>query len=269
MRTGCDAICRLSAAECSATAWRTALSGMLGTFGVTLSNANAGLVAATGVASRSIAFAIAGLFALLALQPRLLGILTLMPRPVMAATMLFIASFIMISGIQIITMRVLDGRRTLVIGMGLTTFFGATVYHTAFSGAPQWAQPIIEHFGSGDPGHTPRPCIPHRHCKKRVTMTINPRLPPAVGLHLIEQNHSAGTRSRDITNRIEFAVQQALEAIVAYCDAKGPIVIELSFDEFVITADITYDGAPNAFSRRPTEQRAIAEKLRRRLSAAR
>ena len=55
---------------------------------------------------------------MLALQPRLLGMLTLMPKPVMVAAMLFTAAFIMIGGIQIITTRVLDSRRTLVIGMG-------------------------------------------------------------------------------------------------------------------------------------------------------
>ena len=121
----------------------TAISGALGTYGLTLSNANAGLVAATGVASRIIAFAIAGILAVIALQPRLLGILTLMPKPVMAAAMLFTAAFIMISGMQIISTRVLDGRRTLVIGMGLATFFGVTVHPSAFAGAPQWAQPIV------------------------------------------------------------------------------------------------------------------------------
>lgn len=239
----------------------TTLSGMLGTFGVTLSNANAGLVAATGVASRSIAFAIAGLFALLALQPRLLGILTLMPRPVMAAAMLFIASFIMISGIQIITMRVLDGRRTLVIGMGLTTFFGATVYHTAFSGAPQWAQPVVA---------TPLVLatlvalglnlIFRIGIKKRVTMTIDSSAPALREVTaFIERSAGTWGARRDITNRIEFAVQQALEAIVAYCGAKGPIAIELSFDEFVITADITYDGAPMLFPDTPPSKEQLLD----------
>ena len=52
----------------------TAVSGVLGTYGLTLSNSNAGLVAATGVASRTIAFAVAAIFAIVALQPRLLGI---------------------------------------------------------------------------------------------------------------------------------------------------------------------------------------------------
>ena len=72
------------------------VSGLLGTYGLTISTANVGLVAATGVASRVIAFAVAALLVLVALQPALIGILTIMPRPVMAAALLFTAVFIMI-----------------------------------------------------------------------------------------------------------------------------------------------------------------------------
>ena len=239
----------------------TTLSGALGTYGVTVSNANAGLVAATGVASRSIAFSIAALFALMAVQPRLLGILTLMPRPVMAAAMLFIAAFIMISGLQIITLRVLDGRRTLVIGMGLTTFFGATVYQTAFSGAPQWAQPVVT---------TPLVLatlvalslnlVFRIGIKKRVTMTIDSSTPALREVTaFIERSAGTWGARRDITNRVEFAVQQTLEAIIAYCAAKGPITIELSFDEFVISADIEYSGAPMEFSAQPPSKEQLLD----------
>jgi NCS2 family nucleobase:cation symporter-2 len=239
----------------------TTISGALGTYGVTVSNANAGLVAATGVASRSIAFSIAALFALMAVQPRLLGVLTLMPRPVMAAAMLFIAAFIMISGIQIITMRVLDGRRTLVIGMGLTAFFAATVYHTAFSDAPQWAQPIVA---------TPLVLatlvalslnlVFRIGIKKRVTMTIDSSAPALREVTaFIERSAGTWGARRDITNRVEFAVQQTLEAIVAYCAAKGPITFHLSFDEFVINAEIMYDGAPMEFPTEPPSKEQLLE----------
>ena len=61
----------------------------------------------------------------------------------MAAAMLFTAVFIMISGVQIISTRVLDGRRTLVIGMGMMSFFVVSVYPAVFTSAPQWAQPLV------------------------------------------------------------------------------------------------------------------------------
>jgi NCS2 family nucleobase:cation symporter-2 len=239
----------------------TTFSGVLGTYGVTLSNANAGLVAATGVASRRIAFALAILLALLALQPRLLGVLTLMPRPVMASAMLFIAAFIMISGIQIITMRVLDGRRTLVIGLGLATFFGATVYQSAFAGAPQWAQPIVT---------TPLVLatlvalglnlVFRIGVKRRVGMTVDAAAPDLREVTaFIERSAGSWGARRDVTNRLEFAVQQAVEAVIAYCAAKGPITLNLSFDEFVISADILYEGSPMEFPAEPPGRDELLE----------
>jgi len=237
----------------------TAFSGMLGAYGLTLSNANAGVMAATGVATRRIAFAIAAILAVIALQPRLLGVLTLMPKPVMAAAMLFTSAFIMISGIQIITTRVLDSRRTLVIGMGLTTFFGVTVHPSAFSSAPHWAQPIVT---------TPLVLatlvalalnlVFRIGIKKRVTMTIDAQSPALRDVTtFIERCAGVWGARRDVTNRVEFAVQQSLEAIIAYCDAKGPIKIELSFDEFVIGADISYDGKSMEFPTEPPSKEEL------------
>ena len=57
----------------------TTISGLLGTYGLTISSANVGLVAATGVASRVIAFAIAAILAVAALQPTLIGCLRSCP----------------------------------------------------------------------------------------------------------------------------------------------------------------------------------------------
>ena len=63
----------------------------------------------------------------------------------------------------------------------------------------------------------------------------------------IERSAGVWGARRDVANRVEFAVQQTLEAIIAYCDAKGEIRLDLSFDEFVINADITYAGKSMEF----------------------
>ena len=66
----------------------TIIGGLLCSFGMAIGPANAGLVAATGVASRVIAYPIAIIFFLAAVQPAF-GILTIMPASVMAAGLLF------------------------------------------------------------------------------------------------------------------------------------------------------------------------------------
>jgi NCS2 family nucleobase:cation symporter-2 len=193
----------------------TTIAGLLGTYGLTISSANVGLVAATGVASRVIAFAAAAILGAAALQPLLIGVLTIMPRPVMAAAMLFTAVFIMISGVQIISMRVLDNRRTLVVGMGMLSFFVVSVYPNMFINAPRWVQPFVTSplvfatlvalllnlvFRIG--------------IRRMVEATVDPRAPDTAEItRFVERNAGIWGARRDVINRLEFAVQQTIEAV--------------------------------------------------------
>jgi NCS2 family nucleobase:cation symporter-2 len=239
----------------------TAIAGVLGTYGVTISSANVGIVAATGVASRVIAFAVAAVLAVAALLPQLIGILTVMPRPVMAAAMLFTAFFIMISGVQIISSRILDGRRTLVIGSGMMAFFVVSVYPAAFTGAPLWAQPLVTSplvlatlvalglnllFRIG--------------IRRRVAVTIDPGALNSLEItNFIERNAGIWGARRDVTSRLEFAVQQAIEAVIGHCDPRGKIGLDISFDEFVVDAVVTYEGEPLEFPAQAPSKEELLE----------
>src|SRR5262249_59634933 len=103
--------------------------------GVAMGPVNAGLVWTTGVASRVIAYAIAAILLLAAVVPAFAGLLTIMPASVMAAGLLFSAAFIMINGVQIISSRVLDARRTIVIGAGILTFLQVAIFPATFAHA--------------------------------------------------------------------------------------------------------------------------------------
>lgn len=220
------------------------LSGLLGTYGLTVSSANVGLVAATGVASRVIGFAIAALLALAALQPTLIGILTIMPRPVMAAPMIFTSVFIVISGVQIISTRVLDGRRTLVIGMGLLSFLVDAVDPSVFDGVPQWVRPLVS---------TPLVLATlvalslnllfRIGIRRRVEMLIGAGAAnPEAVIRFIEHQAGVWGARRDVTSRVEFAVQQAADLLIADGIAAGPISLAIGFDEFVIDVVMGYRG---------------------------
>lgn len=220
------------------------VAGLFGTYGLTVSTANVGLVAATGVASRRIAFVIALILAVGAFQPTLVGFLTIMPPPVMAAALLFTAVFIMISGVQIISTRVLDPRRTLVIGAGMMAFFMVSVFPTAFTGVPRWALPLVTSplvlatlvalslnflFRIG--------------IRRTVSLTIDPKalVPSEIG-NFIERAAGTWGARRDVITRVEFAVQQAVEAVIEFCQVKGPFTLAVSYDEFDIDAKLNYTG---------------------------
>ena len=91
-------------------------SGVIGGLGQTTSSSNIGLSLAAGATSRRIAYAAGGLLCLLAFFPKLAEVFVLMPRPVMGAILVFVTSFMILAGIQIITTRMLDARKIFAIG---------------------------------------------------------------------------------------------------------------------------------------------------------
>jgi xanthine permease XanP len=239
----------------------TVCAGLFGTYGLVVASANVGLVAATGVSSRVIAFACAALLLAIAVQPTLVGLLAIMPRPVMASALLFTAAFIMIGGIQIISSRVLDSRRTLVVGMGLATFIIVSVYPSAFAGVPHWAQTIVT---------TPLVAatlvalalnlIFRMGIRRDVSMTFqSSRHSTADITNFIERCAGMWGARRDVMNRVEFAVQQSVEAIVDVCEIDGPIAVKMSYDEFVVGASIAYSGAALEFPQKPPTTEEIIE----------
>ena len=223
-----------------------AVAGFLGTYGLTMSTANVGLVAATGVASRRIAFVIAAVLAVAAFQPGFVAVLTIMPPPVMASALLFTAVFIMISGVQIISTRVLDSRRTLVIGMGMMAFFVVSVFPSAFSDMPDWAQPLVSSsLVLGTLVALALNLVFRIGIRRRATMSVDPAAPDYQEVaNFVVRNAAIWGARRDVVSCVEFAVQQAAEAIVENCQVSGPISVEIGYDEFDIDVTMTYPGNP-------------------------
>lgn len=80
----------------------TALAGLLGTIGTNTSTSNVGMAAATGVTSRNVAYAIGGIYLLLAFMPMGATVFVIMPGPVVGATLIFAACLVFVNGLQII-----------------------------------------------------------------------------------------------------------------------------------------------------------------------
>ncbi len=98
-------------------------AGALGGMVATTSAGGVGLTAATRLMSRRIIWVNLAILVGLACSPWLIGHLLLLPAPVSAAMLLFIACFMLGSGVQQIAGRVLDKRRTCVVGLGLSAAF--------------------------------------------------------------------------------------------------------------------------------------------------
>jgi NCS2 family nucleobase:cation symporter-2 len=120
-------------------------SGVFGGVASDTSASNVALSNATGATSRWIGFAAGGLFILLGFSPKLSAILSIMPTPVMGAIIVFVASFMIISGLQIILSAKPDTRKTFVIGVPLIFGLSLQALPELYAQVVPWLRPL---FGS-------------------------------------------------------------------------------------------------------------------------
>ena len=102
-----------------------------------------GLSIATGTLARRIVWLGAVLLGVVALCPKLVMLFVLVPEPVKAAMLFYVAGFIMAQGCQLVTARLLDTRRTIIVAFGLGSGVSVAVAPLAFLAAvPALASPI-------------------------------------------------------------------------------------------------------------------------------
>ncbi len=234
------------------------LAGLVGSLGLSPSTANIGLQAATGVSSRVIGFAIGGILIVLAFFPSLTGSLILMPRPVMGAALLFSSCFVLISGLQTITSRMLDARRTIVIGLAIASGVAAEIVPGFAADIPAGLQPIVSSsIVLGTVAALLLNGIFRLGQRQRVTLPLDAAAPDAaaqVDEFFAGAGREWGARP-DVMVRVSFGINQAIETIRENCEPEGPVTVEARFDEFNLDVKIAYRGAPLELSdERPTDR---------------
>ncbi len=121
----------------------TLFSGLMGCTGVNSNSSSVGLSSAMGITSRSVGLATGIIFVLLSIVP-LAGVgFAAMPVPVMGASLFFTSAFVFTNGMQMITSRLLDARKILVIGFSFAMAVMADVYREVFATLPVVLQPIF------------------------------------------------------------------------------------------------------------------------------
>jgi xanthine permease XanP len=233
----------------------TALSGGLCVFGVNVSAASVGLTEASGVASRVVAYGIGGIFALLAFIPALLHLFTLMPAPVIGATFIFTSCAIIKGGIETIASRMLDARRTLVVGLALLSGLAAEAFPSFVLELPKTIQPLLgSSLVMGTMVGFVLNAVFRIGSRRRETLSINPSAIDMGGIQdFMEGRGGAWGARREAVTRATFAAHQMAETIADTCEPEGSIELTGSFDEFDLVVEARYKGALLALpERRPT-----------------
>jgi xanthine permease XanP len=235
----------------------TGLSGLLGGIGQSTFSSNVGLSLATGATSRLIAIPCGILMILLAFLPKLAAFFAAMPDPVMGAILIYVACYMILAGIQVITSRMIDARRTFVVGIALIFGLSVDMVPGLYRDVPNQIQPL---FSSSLAVSTIFVVVLNLLFRIGITRRQLLELTPGVDgsqkiFDFMETQGGLWGARRDVIMRATAALNEFVESAAGLGLAKGKVRTEVSFDEFNLDLEIRYDGALMEFpSRRPTEE---------------
>ena len=95
------------------------VGGPLGVMGMNSAPSLVGVAKATGATSRYIGFSCAAILVIFAFTPKYAALFLILPQPVIGASMVFAASFMIAGDVEIIVFRNVDSRATYVVGVSL------------------------------------------------------------------------------------------------------------------------------------------------------
>jgi NCS2 family nucleobase:cation symporter-2 len=248
----------------------TIIAGAIGVQGLNSSPTAVGLATATGVLSRRVAWSIAGVLLLLAFLPKIGTLFYLMPRMVAASALVFSATFIIVNGLQTMTSRLLDARKTVLIGLALVAGLAVDAQPALMRLLPDGWQPVL---GTSLVLGTVLALALNLVFRlgMRRTQSLSIPLGPiehnAIEEFLQTSGEKWGARG-DVIEHAKFNLVQSIETIMEGCDPEGPLEVDATFDEFNLDVRVSYRGPLLELpDRRPTNEEIMeTEEGHRRLA---
>jgi xanthine permease XanP len=157
----------------------------------------------------------------------------------------------------VISSRLLDVRRSLVIGLSMIAGSSVDIFPALVASAPKSIAPLVgSSLVFGTIIALGLNLLFRIGVKRKASLAIEG---PQAGNQKIEeffikQGGTWGARP-DIIKRATFSVIQLVEAVAENCEQHGPMLVTASFDEFNLDVRLDYEGALLEFpDRRPTDK---------------
>lgn len=222
------------------------MSGLLGALGQSVSSSNIGLSIATGATSRYIGFAAGIVLIILAFVPKLASIFVIMPTPVMGASLVFAVCFMILAGMQIIMSRMIDARKTFVIGLSIIFGLSFDYVPGLFSSVHPWAGIL---FSSSLSVATISAILLNMFFRIGVGKSATLELEPGVDssekiFSFMEKQGGAWGARHDVILNATAALAEFLELASIMGLAGKKILVKVQFDEFNLDINAAYEGEP-------------------------
>jgi xanthine permease XanP len=240
----------------------TTVAGLFGGVGQSTFSSNVGLSIATGATSRHIAVPCGLILILLAFIPGLAAVFTVMPPPVMGAILVYVACFMILGGIQVITSRMLDARRTFVVGIPFIFGLSVAMVPGLYAKVPEALAPM---FGSSLSLATVLVIVLNLlfriGVKTRAELRLTGDDDSSEKLFAFMESHGAlwGAR-KEVIGRATSAMNEFVEAARTLGLTQGKIRVIASFEEFNLDVEFRYRGALMEFpTKRPSEAEILED----------
>ncbi|MBU4610685.1 purine/pyrimidine permease [Achromobacter sp. GG226] len=217
----------------------------LGAYSTVTSSANIALAHISRSTSRIIGLVAAALLVLVAVMPQLTLALTLLPAPIIGAIEIYVAAFLIVGGIELITQRALDSRGIFVVGISLTLGLGVELIPALAQNVPA-ALTFIAGNGLIVASLTAigLNLLFRLGTSRSATITLAdaPDGAPAITDFVTQQGAAWGAR-RDVITRAALAALEASEALQA-SPGRRLLALRGSFDEYNLDVELLHDGPP-------------------------
>lgn len=228
----------------------TSIAGLLGGTGLASSSSNIGMAYASGATSRYLGYSTGLMFIALAFLPRISAVLTFMPKPVTGAIVMYSSCFMIVTGWSIIMTRMLDARKTFVIGLSLIMGMSVDAVPELYSGIPLALKPV---FGSSLALSTITAVLLNLLFRIGISSKEELELDPGVDTHakihdFFEYIGSEWGARKDVINKATYAMYELYESIASLGHAGEKILLTASFDEYSLDLDVRYKGAEMCFA---------------------
>ncbi len=118
-------------------------AGILGGVATDTSASNVGTSLATGATSRIIGFVAGSTYICLGFLPKLAALVSIMPDPVMGAILIYVTSFMVLSGFQIILTEAVSTNKIFIIGISFIFGISLDILPGLYMHIPSWLEPIF------------------------------------------------------------------------------------------------------------------------------
>lgn len=240
----------------------TIISGLCGTMGQTTSSSSMGLSIATGVLSRYIGYCVGTAFIILAFFPKIAAVFAIMPEPIMGAILMMSIAFVVPSGMQICTSRMLDARKSFVLGLAFVTGLVVEMFPGFESTFPVYMQPFFKSsLAASSITAISLNLLFRVGVAKHHVIKMTPGVTTSEEVANFMEAHGAAWGARkEIINRASAVLNEFMESAANLGLIQEEVNVDASFDEFNLDVELYYKGTLMQFPDiRPTQNELLQD----------